>query len=165
MFVTQNNVTKSNRMINGRTFCFRSNFEYYWAYSLYLLKRSKIIKEWDYEPRKFKFYGDDIADSKLKGKELGVRVYTPDFKVIQKDDTVEWEETKGYLDNKSYTKLKCFRLYYPDEKITLVMQRWPSRKSTKGRLTWIQLGKLEQMGVRVRCGDEIEKQMKGLLKR
>ena len=153
-------VQKVTKEIGGRVCVFGSLFETRWATYLEILKRGGEIKEWDYEPKKFPFYGDDIKHTGLKGKELGVRVYTPDFKITENDGSHRWEETKGHLDGKSYTKLRCFRLYYPDEAITLVMQRLPSFTTSKGRAKWVKLKRLETMGVTIRSGEAIVKQMK-----
>jgi len=165
MNTIQRNVIAGNRTVGDRTFRFRSGFEWRWGYYLQILKNAGEIKDWDYEPRKFKFYGKDISGSGLKGKEIGVRVYTPDFKVYERNGGITWQETKGFLDSKSYTKVKCFRQYYPTERIELIMQRLPSyRGSARSRNILVKLKRLEDMGVTVRDGSAIDKQMKGIMK-
>lgn len=42
----------------------------------------------------------------------GTKAYTPDIYLSR---TREWIEVKGYLDNKSKTKIKRFKIYYPQE--------------------------------------------------
>lgn len=42
----------------------------------------------------------------------GTKGYTPDFYLTDSD---EWVEIKGYLDEKSKTKIKRFKRYYPQE--------------------------------------------------
>ena len=54
------------------------------------------ILKWEYEPETFWF-------EKIK---RGVRTYTPDFKVTEKDGSIIFHEVKGYMDARSKTKLK-----------------------------------------------------------
>ena len=42
----------------------------------------------------------------------GTKGYTPDLYI---EETKEWIEIKGYLDDKSKLKLKRFKKYYPEE--------------------------------------------------
>lgn len=55
----------------------------------------------------------------------GTKGYTPDFYLSDHD---EWIEIKGYLDDKSKTKLKRFKRYFPDEfeKLTCVISKYSS---------------------------------------
>lgn len=124
--------------IGGKYCEFRSVFERDWAAYLELLKRKGEIRDWFYEVKRFSFSGPDIADG-LQGKHHGVRWYRPDFKVILNDKTLTgeyrhtWHETKGYLDRKDKTRLRCFHRYYPDEPLVLVMQNLPLGRTAKGR--------------------------------
>jgi hypothetical protein len=74
-----------------------------------LIKNNQIIK-YEYEPDTFEFH--DIK--------RGTRTYTPDFKVYLDGGAVEYWEVKGYMDNKSKTKLKRMAKYYPDVKVVLI---------------------------------------------
>lgn len=47
----------------------------------------------------------------------GIKGYCPDIKL----HTGEWIEIKGYFDKASYTKLKRFKIYYPEEFAVLTM--------------------------------------------
>jgi hypothetical protein len=75
-----------------------------------MLKEQKIILEWDYEPQTFWF--DSIR--------RGTRSYLPDFKVYRPDGTHYWLEVKGYMDQKSKTKIKRFKKYYPQEELIII---------------------------------------------
>lgn len=58
--------------------------------------------KWEYEPRTFIF--ETIKRGSVS--------YTPDFYLPEED---RWVEVKGWMDEKSKTKLKRFEKYYPDE--------------------------------------------------
>lgn len=58
--------------------------------------------EWQFEPKIFVF-------EKIK---KGCVSYTPDFYLPKED---RWVEVKGWMDDKSKTKLKRFEKYYPNE--------------------------------------------------
>jgi hypothetical protein len=90
---------------------FRSSWEANYArYLNYLVAEGKIYK-WEFESDTFWF--ENIR--------RGIRSYTPDFKIW---DTQESEpyyvEVKGYMDNKSKTKIKRFLKYYPHLTLKLV---------------------------------------------
>ncbi len=87
----------------------RSSWEANYARYLGWLVQHGQIACWQYEPRTFSF-----------PVERGTRHYTPDFRVVLLDGTVEWHEVKGWLDRKSQTKLTRFAKYYPQEKLVLV---------------------------------------------
>jgi len=63
--------------------------------------------EWQFEPKTFYF----------EGIKRGCVSYLPDFYLPQ---TNEWVEVKGWMDDKSKTKLKRFSKYYPQEKLILI---------------------------------------------
>jgi len=105
----------------GKRYYMRSNWERNYARVLNLLKENKIIKDWQYEPRKFIF--DKIS--------TGTRCYIPDFRVEQDGGGHYWVEVKGYYDKKSKTKLARMRRYYPDETIYLVGADWYKQNAPK----------------------------------
>lgn len=88
----------------------RSRWEANYARYLNWLKEQGKVKEWQYEPETFEF-------PHIK---RGTRFYTPDFKVVWADGTVEYHEVKGYMDQKSRTALKRMARYYPDVKIVVI---------------------------------------------
>lgn len=106
-------------VINNKRFYFRSSWEVNYArYLEWLLNKGDIIK-WEYEPDVFWF-------EKIK---RGVRSYLPDFKITNKNGTFEYHEVKGWMDDKSKTKIKRMKLYYP--KIKLIIIEKDSYKSVK----------------------------------
>lgn len=100
--------------IDGKRIYFRSNSELKYARYLTLLKENKTILDWFYEPETFWF----------ESIRRGTRSYVPDFKIINNDNTHEWVEVKGYMDQRSRTKISRFRKYYPNEKLTVVPTDW-----------------------------------------
>lgn len=95
--------------INGKDIFFRSKWEANYALYLDFLIKQKHIISWAYEPQIFYF----------ESIKRGCRSYTPDFKVIIQNG-YEWHEVKGYMDDKSKTKLNRMRIYYPNEIVKLI---------------------------------------------
>jgi len=94
--------TKSGRRSDLGNIFFRSSWEANIArYFNYL-----NIK-WEFEPKTFYF----------DGIKRGCISYLPDFYL---PETNEWVEVKGWMDQKSRTKLKRFAKYFPDEKLILI---------------------------------------------
>ena len=89
---------------------FRSAWEANYARYLNWLVSLGQIAGWDYEPETFQF--DDIK--------RGSRFYTPDFRVRGTDGSVEYHEVKGYMDQRSATKLKRFAARFPEKKLVLI---------------------------------------------
>lgn len=98
------------RTIGGIRKYYRSKMEANYARYLEFLKVKKNIKDWEYEPETFWF-------EKIK---RGVRSYKPDFRIVKNDDNIEYHEVKGFMDNKSKTKLSRMEKYYPDIKIKVI---------------------------------------------
>lgn len=89
---------------------FRSSWEANWARYLNWLKSIGQIERWEFETETFEF----------KAIKRGSRFYLPDFKVFNKDGSVEFHEVKGYMDQKSMTKLKRMAKYFPDVKVIVI---------------------------------------------
>lgn len=49
--------------------------------------------------------------------------YTPDFKVVELDQTVKYHEIKGWFDSASKTRLKRMAKYYPEIVVVVVGQK------------------------------------------
>lgn len=94
--------------LDGRYF--RSRWEANWARYLNWLQELGEIQEWDYECQEFEFH-------EIK---RGVRFYLPDFKVTNKDGSVEFHEVKGQMTANSKTKLARMRRYYPDVVVKII---------------------------------------------
>lgn len=95
---------------DGKRYYFRSGWEMKYAAFLESLKKGKAIRDWTYEEDTFWF-------EKIK---RGVRSYTPDFKIYYNDGTYNYHEVKGWMDDKSKTKLKRMRIYYPNETVVVI---------------------------------------------
>jgi hypothetical protein len=89
---------------------FRSSWEANWARYLNCLQAQGQIKAWTYEPEVFEF-------PEIK---RGCRFYTPDFRIVNSDDSVVFHEVKGWLDPKSVTKLRRMAKYHPAVKVLLI---------------------------------------------
>ena len=98
------------RKINGKEIYFRSRWEANYARFLEWLKENKYIKEWEFETDIFWF-------EQIK---RGTRCYIPDFKVIENNGSIIYHEVKGWMDDRSRTKLNRMEKYYPDIKIYLI---------------------------------------------
>lgn len=93
--------------IGGKKYFYRSAWEPNMAAYFEYLKSIGQILDWFYEEDTFWF-------EKIK---RGVRSYTPDFKIIDNDCGVYYVEVKGWMDEKSKTKIKRMALYYPETKL------------------------------------------------
>lgn len=90
---------------------FRSTWESNYARYLNFLISKGQIKRWEFEV--------DVFEFPVK---RGSKFYTPDFKVWASDSNYEYHEVKGYMDQKSATKLKRMKKYYPNEKLVLIQK-------------------------------------------
>lgn len=91
----------------------RSTWEANYARYLNFLVSRKAILKWEYEPDTFWF----------EGIKRGTRSYTPDFKVYESDGSIKYHEVKGYLDEKSKTKLQRMSKYHPGITIILICKK------------------------------------------
>ncbi len=112
------------RKIGGKEIYARSRWESNYARYLQWQKEQGYIDDWDHEPQTFWY-------TNIK---RGVRSYLPDFKVIGLELDHYWVEVKGWMDAKSQTKIKRFRLYYPDEKLIIIDEMWFRKNNGKMKL-------------------------------
>ena len=98
------------RVVGGKRCFFRSRWEFRYALYLQLLKEQGHIIDWEHEPETFWF-------DKIK---RGTNNYKPDFRVIHKNNSVEYVEVKGFMDSKSKTKIKRMAKYHPQIKLRVV---------------------------------------------
>lgn len=115
IYKSQNADTSHSRAKGGRredldNRYFRSGWEANYARYLNWLVSLREIKDWEYEVDTFHF-------RKIK---RGVMFYTPDFKITNNDDSIEYHEIKGWMDPGSATKLKRMSKYYPNIKVILI---------------------------------------------
>lgn len=102
------------REIGGSRIYFRSRWEANYGRYLQWKKERGEIKSWEHEPQTFWFH-------KIK---RGSVTYLPDFKITNIDESHYWVEVKGWYDQRSKTKIKRFKKYYPEEKLILVDAKW-----------------------------------------
>lgn len=118
-------MSKSTRTVSGRIrnsnggkradldgLYVRSSWEANWARYLNWLVSLGEIASWEYEPDTFEF-----------PVKRGSKFYTPDFKLISHDGSIEYHEVKGYMDRASLTKLARMKRHYPDVKLIVVAAR------------------------------------------
>lgn len=89
---------------------FRSRWEANWARYLNLLKETGSIIEWEFEPVTFEF----------EGIKRGAMFYTPDFRITLPGGATKFQEVKGYMDQRSATKLKRMKKYHPAVVVELI---------------------------------------------
>lgn len=93
---------------------FRSSWEANYARYLNLLRKMRIVADWDYEAETFWF----------DGIKRGTLSYKPDFRVIYRNDPIpEYIEIKGWVTNKDRTKWARMRKYHPAIKLTVIGQK------------------------------------------
>lgn len=100
---------RPKKCFRGSPITFRSSWEVKVADQLENQLVRLQITNWEYEPQTF--YFENIK--------RGTRSYTPDFKVTRLNGTHYWIEVKGYMDQKSKTKIKRFLKYYPEEQLMI----------------------------------------------
>lgn len=89
---------------------FRSSWERNYArYLNFLIKKGEIAR-WEFEKETFWF----------EGIKRGCVSYKPDFKVYNLNGTHEFHEVKGWMDDKSKTKIRRMKKYFPKIKLVVV---------------------------------------------
>lgn len=101
------------REIGGRKRYFRSRWEANYARYLNWLEQLGEIKLWEHEPETFWF-------EKVR---RGTRSYLPDFRVTEKSGAIVYHEVKGWMDDRSKTKLKRMKKYHPTVRLVLIQAR------------------------------------------
>lgn len=89
---------------------FRSAWESNWGRYLEWLRVRGDIQKWEHEPETFWF-------EKIR---RGTRSYLPDFRVTERNGSVVFHEVKGWMDQKSATKIKRMRIYHPTVKLIVI---------------------------------------------
>lgn len=112
MLVPRNNVSWKGgiRKIGDCEKYFRSAWEANYARVLELYKKDGLIVKWEHEPDTYWF--ENIS--------RGSRSYTPDFKVWLSETEFYYVEIKGWMDQRSKTKLERFAKYYPEFTVELI---------------------------------------------
>lgn len=102
--------TKGGRRADLDNRYFRSSWEANWARYLNCLLAAGQVSGWEFESETFEF----------AGIRRGARFYTPDFKVTNADGTVEYHEIKGWMDQRSQTKLRRMAKYHPSVRVLVI---------------------------------------------
>jgi hypothetical protein len=122
--------------VGGRRIYFASGWEKKYACYLEWLRHTGRITEWVYEPPAFWFdKPKKIGNKRLSGVRRGVTSNTLDFMTTELNGDAIYHEVKGYMDNKSKTRLARTKLYYPDVRVIVIDKVLMSEISKKlGRL-------------------------------
>ena len=96
--------------IGGKKLFARSSWESNYARYLQFQKEHGLITEWEHEPETFWF----------EGIKRGVCSYLPDFRVTTTRGTIEYHEVKGWMDNRSKTKIARMAKYHPTIKLIVI---------------------------------------------
>ena len=107
----------------------RSRWEANWARYLNLLIDRGEVSTWEYEPTTFSFEG--VAGAPL--------AYTPDFLVTYPDGRSEYQEVKGWMDERSARKLLRMGRYHPSVCVTIIDEAVyldVARREHVGIATW-----------------------------
>lgn len=96
--------------IGGKRCYYRSNWEANYARYLQWLKEKGQISDWKHEPKTFWF----------EGVKRGTVSYLPDFWVLENDGRDGFHEVKGWMDDRSKTKIARMAKYYPDVSLIVV---------------------------------------------
>lgn len=104
-------------VIGDKKYYFKSSYEIQYAYYLEALRLKGKIKDWFYEVDTFWF----------DGIKRGTNNYKPDFKIIELNGDINYVEVKGYMDEKSATKIKRMGKYHPDIKLSVLGADWFKR--------------------------------------
>lgn len=98
------------REIGGNRKYYRSRWEANYARYLEWLKQQKAIAGWSHEPTTFWF----------EGIKRGCVSYLPDFRVDENDGSETYHEVKGWMDDRSKTKIKRMAKYHPKVKLIVI---------------------------------------------
>jgi hypothetical protein len=91
------------REVGGQRCYFRSAWEANYARYLQFLLEKKQILKWEHEPETFWF----------ESIKRGCRSYLPDFRVTECNNSIAYHEVKGWMDDRSKTKINRMRIYHP----------------------------------------------------
>lgn len=98
------------RDIGGIRKYYRSKWEANYARYLEWLKGIGEVVKLEHEPETFWF----------EGIKRGCLSYLPDFRVTEKNGTIVYHEVKGWMDDRSKTKIKRMAIYYPNIKLIVI---------------------------------------------
>jgi hypothetical protein len=112
------------REIGGINKYYRSAWEANYARYLQWLKENNQIKDWKHEPKTFWF----------DGIKRGCVSYLPDFWVQELNDSESYHEIKGWMDDRSKTKIKRMGIYHPNVKLIVIDSKAYKEIAKKAKL-------------------------------
>ena len=98
------------REIGGIPKYYRSRWEANYARYLEWLKVIGEIADWEHEPKTFWF----------EGIKRGVMSFLIDFRITENNGDIIYHEVKGWMDDRSKTKIKRMAKYHPDVKLIVI---------------------------------------------
>lgn len=98
------------REIGGIRKYYRSRWEANYARYLQWLKEHGQIESWEHEPETFWF----------GGIKRGCMSYLPDFRIKECDGRTVYHEVKGWMDDRSKTKLRRMAKYHPTVSLIVI---------------------------------------------
>lgn len=101
------------REFGGRRVFYRSRWEANYGRYLEWLKCHGHIKEWEHEPKTFWF----------DGIKRGCVSYLPDFRVTENDGREDYHEVKGWMDDRSKTKIARMARYHPQVILIVIAKK------------------------------------------
>ena len=102
------------REIGGKRKYFRSRWEANYARYLEFLKVQKQITEWEHEAEVFWF----------EGIKRGCVSFLPDFRITELNGSLSYHEVKGWMDDRSKTKIRRMALYHPTVVLRIIDAKW-----------------------------------------
>lgn len=101
------------REIGGKRKYYRSRWEANYARYLQWLKEKGRIADWAHEPTTFWF----------EGIKRGTCSYLPDFLVMELGGAQVYYEVKGWMDDRSKTKIRRMAKYHPTVKLIVIQEK------------------------------------------
>lgn len=98
------------RVIGGERKYYRSRWEANYARYLEWLKSRSEISDWKHEPKTFWF----------EGVKRGCVSYLPDFWVQETSGAETYHEVKGWMDDRSKTKIRRMAKYHPEVRLIVI---------------------------------------------
>lgn len=108
------------REIGGKYKYFRSKWEANYARYLESIKVCNKIIEWEFESDVFFF--NEIKDRCTS--------YLPDFKITCVDGSITYHEVKGWMDDRSKTKIEMMGACFPQITLTIIDKKWFNENSS-----------------------------------
>lgn len=102
------------REIGGKRKYYRSRWEANYARYLEFLKSNNEVIDWQHEPKVFWF----------EGIKRGCVSYLPDYSVTLPNGLIEYHEVKGWMDDRSKTKIKRMGIYFPEITLKIIDAKW-----------------------------------------